>query len=361
MRISVPVIPFVLVLVCLYVIGCLMYQRMYWGNSIENMSQQEITPSKEYLASLKPKGMFPFRYFHDENSNPLPIVAVTGFFRDKDAEDRYAEYLQHGIKIIGVTAYKSFPKPIKDGADDYYHLDHPFDYTRYIQNWLCCFRDPTEYGFSDYNNLVDISESDIYDSEPPSDVKKEYDFIYICNKDGDTCPMDGWNAVNRNYKLFVECLPIMINEYKLKGLLVGRVGCGLEEKYGDSVEVTDWLDWYTLQDKMRASRFLFVPNIYDASPRVVAECLTKGLPVLMNHTILCGSKYINEHTGELFIDQYDIRGALDKLVPRIDKMDTKSWWTKNYGTDRTSERIRDFLNPFYPHILKDVKRVRFLL
>jgi hypothetical protein len=28
----------------------------------------------------------------------------------------------------------------------------------------------------------------------------------------------------------------MINDFKLKGLIVGRIECGLEEKYGDKIK-----------------------------------------------------------------------------------------------------------------------------
>jgi hypothetical protein len=84
----------------------------------------------------------------------------------------------------------------------------------------------------------------------------------------------------------------MCKEFGLKGLVVGREGCGLEKEYGDKLEVVGWLEWHVLQEKMRASKILFIPNVFDASPRVIAECLTKDVAVLMNRKILCGSKYI---------------------------------------------------------------------
>ena len=33
----------------------------------------------------------------------------------------------------------------------------------------------------------------------------------------------------------------------------------------------------------------------------------KNIPILMNRNIVCGSKYINNETGEFFKDEYDIR------------------------------------------------------
>jgi len=337
------------------------YIRHYqWKESMKNVKRV----SPEYIQTqLKDpaKHMFPFRYFQDPSSNVLPIVAVTGFFREDKAKQLYFDYVNAGVTIIGITAYKSFPKKIEDGSDDAYHLTDDFDYTKNIKDWLCCLRYPENSGFTSENNWVDISESDLYDVETVPNVPKKYDFIYICNKDSDTCPLDGWNAVNRNFKLAKECLPILVNEYELKGLIVGRVGCGLEQQYGNKIEVSDWLDWGKLQEKMRECRFIFVPNIFDASPRVVAECITKGLAVLMNRNILCGSKYVAYDTGEVFTDENDIRGSIDSLLMKIDDIDPRAWWAENYGVSRTAKKIRNFIYPLCPDVLEDVQEVRFIL
>jgi hypothetical protein len=307
--------------------------------------------------------MFPFRYFTDVDDNPLPIVAVTGFFRGKDAEDRYHEYKKNGIKIFGITAYKSFPnREMMDKTEGEYERNDTFDYTEHIQDWLCCFKNKEKYGFTEYNRTIDISESDFYNMEEDKLSKpKKYDFIYICCKDSETCPLDGWNAINRNFDLALKCFPILCNEFNLKGLVVGRVGCGLEEQYGDKIEVVEWLDWHVLQDRMRESKFLFVPNIYDASPRVVAECITKDLSVLMNKNILCGSKYINYDTGELFSDENNIRPALTKLLNKQFKISPKTWWSKNYSQEKSQKKLRDFLYESFPDELQGIDRVRFIL
>jgi hypothetical protein len=169
--------------------------------------------------------------------------------------------------------------------------------------------------------------------------------------------MDGWNAINRNFKLALACLPIMINEYKLKILIVGRINCKLEEQFGDSVEVIDFLPYHEFQDKLRQSKYLFVPNIYDASPRVVCEALIKDIPVLMNKNILCGSKYINYETGEFFIDENDIRYALDRLLNK--NISPRKWWSENYNRSDAGKKLRNFLYQFYKEELENVKEVQF--
>jgi glycosyltransferase involved in cell wall biosynthesis len=219
------------------------------------------------------------------------------------------------------------------------------------------------YGLNpNWHHLADMSESDFYDAEvlvnaPP----KKYDFIYICLKDDDnTCPMDGWNAINRNFKLAQNCFPIMVEEMGLRGLVVGRVNCGLEQLYGEKIEVIDFLPFQEFQEKLRESRFLFVPNVYDASPRVISEAIIKGVPVLLNRSIVCGSKYITEETGELFTDENDLRLSIERLRAKQERIHPEEWWEKHYSRKTSGKKLRDVLNEWYPgKLLETVQEVYF--
>ena len=305
---------------------------------------------------------FPFRYFRNANHKILPVVALTAFFRSDEDKKLYYKYINSGIKVFGITAYKSFPKKIHDQSEDKYHLNDNFDYLGNIKNWLCCFKNVDEFGFTKNHNILDLSESDFYNI----DEKKEdkiYDFIYICNKDNvPDCPINGWNAINRNFDLALKCFPIMCNVFNLKGLVVGRIGCGLEKTY-PTIETTDFLEWPILQTKMRQSKFLFVPNIHDASPRVVAECITKNIPVLMNSNILCGTKYINEMTGELFTSENDIENVLKIMLEKIDagRYNTIDFWNQFYGTERSATLLYDFIKSSFNINLGDISKIYFLL
>jgi len=316
-------------------------------------------PTAEYMKTLaehQKKGMFPFRWLKDEKDQILPIVLVSGFFRDDEAKARYQEYIDNGVKVVGITAYKTFPKRIEDASEDKYHHTDTFNYQKKIKNWMVCFKNPAEYGFTQENSMITISESDFYDVDTAPIPAKKYDIIYVCLKDTDQCPLDGWNAINRNYELALKCLPAMINDYGLKVLVVGRIGCGLEERFGkDKIETTDFLPWNEFQDKIRESKILFVPNIMDASPRVIAEAMIKGLPVIMNKNIVCGSKYITADTGVLFNDEHDFPTALSQILEKYDEISPKKvqdWWTANYGTKRSAKLLRDFLAKCYPNIFE---------
>jgi len=301
---------------------------------------------------------FPYRYTQDEKGNILPLVMVTGFFRDDLERQRFDEYINNGVKVIGVTAYKTFPKPITDVTGDSDSSNDTFDYYNKIQNWLCCFDKPKNYGFTANHQLANISESDFYDAEQEARKNKKYDLIYICLDDTDieNCPMHGWNAINRNFKLALACFPILIHEMKLRVLVIGRQNCGLEKLYGDRITVMGFLPWDDFQEKLRESSILFVPNIYDASPRVIAEALTKGLPVLMNRSIVCGSKYVVPETGELFTDENDIRWSIQSLLTRLPTMDTIGWWKQHYSRKKSGEKLHKIIESWYPGFLPSTVR-----
>lgn len=355
---------FIITIVLCIVIYFTLYKNYYNQPIYENM--KNITTKNEYLGTLmkhNDERHFPYRYLHDGKNNILPIVMISAFFRDnKERVDLYNEYVNNNIKIIGITAYKSFPKPITDASADSSSKDDTFDYYSNIKNWLVCFKNPTKYGFDSRHNLLQMSESDFYDADISAPYSnKKYDMIYVCLKDNDSCPKDGWNAINRNFNLALKCFPIIINEFNMNVLVVGRVNCGLDILYGDKITVVDFLDFYKFQDKLKESKILFIPNIYDASPRIVAECIIKDIPVLMNQSIVCGSNYINDETGELFTDEHDIRFALTNLLGRIDKISPKKWWSDNYSKKKSAKKLRDFLIKEYPDELKEVEEVHFFL
>jgi hypothetical protein len=323
----------------------------------------DLVVAKKYLPTLekyKSETHFPYRFLHDENNRLLPFAVIMGFFRDdKERVEMYNEFVKNKIKIVGATFYKSFPKPITDGTGDNNTINDPFDYFANIHTWMCCFDNPAHYGFDERHKIIEMSESDFYDADNTPTPEKKYDMIYVCLKDTDSCPADGWNAVNRNYKLALECFPILINEFNMKILVVGRVNCGLEVLYGDKIEIVDFLPYHEFQQKIRESKCLFVPNVYDASPRVISESISKNVPVLMNRNILCGSKYITHETGELFNDSHDIRYAVKTLLAKYGSISPRNWWNENYSKKKSAKKLKEFLHNQYPEYLENVGGVYF--
>lgn len=308
------------------------------------------------LEEHKNNRVFPFRYAYanEDHSKLLPLVFITAPLRSKEDIDRYYSYLNNpSIGVVGITAYKSFPRPITDNSNDKYKVDEGVNYIKEIKHWLACFNNPSMYDLTpDQHKIADISESDFYDVDE-SNIDKEpklYDFIYVCLRDTSEgeCDVHDWNSINRNYDLFLKCLPILTQEFGYKILVVGRSECGLD---GPLVETTPFLAYHEFQKKIAQSRVLFVPNIYDASPRVIGEALSKNVAILINRSIICGTKYISPETGEWFTDEHDIRYAIQKLMSKLPSLQPSLYWKEHYGRHRSGQKLAQFLKESFPDIL----------
>merc|ERR1712232_970641 len=71
-------------------------------------------------------------------------------------------------------------------------------------------------------------------------------------------------------------------------------------------------------DYLRQSRFAFLPQIHDASPRVSTQALAMDVPILMNYYIKGGWKYVTEKSGEFFHDMSDFKKSLTKILRNSD-------------------------------------------
>ena len=63
------------------------------------------------------------------------------------------------------------------------------------------------------------------------------------------------------------------------------------------------------------ARWVFLPQICDASPRVSTQTLSMNIPLLMNRNIMGGWKYsLPGETGEYFHDMSDFKDSLRKIL-----------------------------------------------
>lgn len=114
--------------------------------------------------------------------------------------------------------------------------------------------------------------------------------------------------------------------------------------------------WGLLSDKqmddvMTSCRFGFFPNTVDNSPRILAECLIRNVPALVNKKIDGGWHYITPQTGSLF--------SMDNLQKKLEFMmgnafSPRDYWDKNFGFIRSSAKLAQFVNGIlgtdYTHI-----------
>ena len=308
-----------------------------------------------------PDVKFPFKNIKDENGVNLNILALTAPFRSDKDKDNFNKYIRkYKIPILGVSSYLNFPGKITHPYDDPYYKKN-FKKHNYIDScigWCNGFENPTLVGFDDRKiPMMKLSESDLVIHTFKPNEKKEYDFIYICLKDNDKCE-DGWQSENRNWKLAKKCLPIMCEKFKLKGLLVGRLNCTYPPKCKDYITIVGNKDnegkipYTELMDKMAKSKFLFLPNIRDASPRVLTEALVVDVPVLVNKNIYSGTKYVNNQTGELFNDENDFPKVLEKMLYKIktNQYKPRKWFTNRYSIQKTGKKLYKFIKSIYPEL-----------
>ena len=138
-------------------------------------------------------------------------------------------------------------------------------------------------------------------------------FIYICLKDNDKCT-PGWQSHNRNWELGKKCLITMCQKFNLKGAIIGRENCEFTDLCSGIVKILPFLKYHEFQKELQKAKFLFVPNITDASPRVLTEAMCLDLRLLVNYNLIGGWKYVTPETGEFFTDEFDIIPAIQKLV-----------------------------------------------
>jgi hypothetical protein len=201
--------------------------------------------------------------------------------------------------------------------------------------------------------LLLLTEADLKDFDqykPDSNIKKEYDFMYVCLDDNDKCD-PGWQSYNRNWELAKKCLEVMCEKYNLKGTMVGRQNCKYTDKCTGLIKVHPFLPFHEFQTEMQKCKFLFVPNISDASPRVITEAICYNMPVLVNYNIIGGwHNIISGITGETFINEEDIDSALDTLLNNYDKYTPREWFMANRGKKKSGKILADFLIKNYPNI-----------
>jgi len=222
-----------------------------------------------------------------------------------------------------------------------------------VSAWIYCFKQPTKEMVQSNLPLLQLAEADLKDTEkfkPNLKITKKYDFMYSCLKDNDKCE-PGWQSYNRNWELAKKCLEIMCEKFKLKGVLVGRENCEFTNKCNGIIEVIPQLSFKKFQRKLQECKLLFVPNISDASPRVITEAISYDIPVLVNYNILGGwNNVIPGVTGEFFTSEKDISEPLIKILNNYESYQPRSWFEKNRGKKISGKILADFLVEFFPNI-----------
>lgn len=272
------------------------------------------------------------------------LIAVKGPPQNRAQQDALDAFLDNGYKIIGVSAYQNFPHRIVNPHDsrltrEFAFFDH---YRDRCVGWLHCFREPDDYlpvevprillngsDFMDYRRITPRRVDSISLRD-----EKVYDFAYVCLP-------GAWNEFCRNWSLARECVDVICNKFGLKMVLIGRAD-SRDVPASRNVTVRPQLPWYAFLQELNKARYLLVPNIFDASPRVVAEALCLDMPVLMNRNIVGGWHYINDATGDFFDDEADLEAALPRFLAG-ERRRARDYFCEHHGLERSGWRMFEFI------------------
>lgn len=314
-------------------------------------NRERFTEEQKEKEEEVPKVARPFVNLYDNFGKRLNVILIS---KPLTGDDHYKTYTDNKDKniFLGITSYLEFPNPVSNPFEDFTENYKKYRYKEICRGWLYCFRDPENYLPPNIPRVL-ISESDFTDCsviKADPKVEKVYDFIYICLKQNEKLKKcDDWATYNKNWDLAKKCLKIMCEKFKLKGLLIGRENCEIPNNCNQLMYATEMLKYDVLCKSYKQSRFIFIPNKADASPRVLTEALCSDLPCLINKNILGGWKYINDNTGEFFTDENDLEVALNKLLPKIkeNKYSPRKYFIDNYSVVNSGKRLKRFLYDHY--------------
>ncbi len=295
-----------------------------------------------------PEVKFPFKNIMNESNKFTNILSIVAPFRNKEHHKLYQDYKKQGFKFIGIASYLNFPNEINNIYDPA-NKENMSWYVDKCIGWLHCFRKPEKL-FKKIPHIL-LSQSDFTDPSKvqPKNLKKKWDFVYTCLDSSKGCK-GSWSAINKNWDLAKKCIKILCGKYKLKGLILGRNKCKFEPKIKKYITVYKQLPYFKFIITLEQAKFVFIPNILDASPRILTEALCLNLPILVNTNIIGGWKYVQPETGEFFSNEIDMQPALEKLLKKISekKYKPRYYFSKHYGPNISGKILTNFIKTIYP-------------
>lgn len=309
------------------------------------------------------KVSFPFRNIYDSKDNLTDLICITAYFREDKHREQYLKLKEKGYHFLGSASYLEFPGKIDNPYEDQYHKNHDDNYLEMCKGWVHCFRKPYDI-FPKETPLALISESDFVNLDflkSERNHEKKYDFVYVCLRSQKECIV-GWQEYIHRWDFAKKAIELMVNKYKLKGLLIGRHNCPNlpEVENKDLLETTEFLSYYKFIDKIKECKFLLECAESTASPRIVTEAMALDLPVILYHNIVGGWKYINSYTGEFFDDLEDFEQKLIILSERYDSYKPREFLEKYYGVKNSGKKLLDFVKQVYPELkLEEKNYIKF--
>jgi len=337
-----------------------------WDDSIDacNASSSSIHPAYTRLTRMRP-----FQPVEDEHGRYVNVILVRSPF-SKEEEELYEKY-KGDILFLGIMSSEAYPLL---SPNPWTTKFRPKDYIGRFPGWLNMYRSP-ESIFPQNISLIQMSHSDFsvvetdYDAELRAGKhEKLYDFMYVMtnteNEVKDGCA--GWGSFAKNWPLAKKALDVMCSEMNLTGVVLGIVdsngnSCEIPPSCQGRVLRAGYVNYYKSLEYMRQSRFLLVPAVYDASPRVIIEAMSLNVPVLMNENIVGGWKYICKETGVFFSGISSLKGSVVELMGNLNTYTPRSYVQQHYGRHISGKQLKGFVEKFVDYRVKLPKKMNLLI
>jgi len=302
---------------------------------------------------------YPFQQVTTQTGNQVNIILVRSQMsvRQRELVQKY----KNDILFLGISSMNDYP------------LNQEVDYLGMFPGFLHMMHDPEKH-FPPHVKTLLMSQSDFsLPNYPERDysVPRKYDFTYSASDCDVLSDGAGWCGWSKNWSFVKTALPMMCEEFKLTGVLVATKDKSGQKAYtipdsckGRMIQTTYLQDQTTYFNYLRQSRFAFLPQIHDASPRVSSQALALDVPIFMNYYIQGGWKYVNNKTGEFFHDMSDFREKLQVILRNADipkRYEPRKWVLENYGSDNAGKRLYDFVMKHFSHLVRLPKGTTRLL
>lgn len=319
---------------------------------------------------------YPFQQVTTQDGQQVNIILVrTPFGASGDARHERSLYDKYkkDILFLGISSFEDYPldamNPYSPRIDVNYFLGA-------FPGFLHMMHQPEKH-FPPHVKTMLMSQSDFQLPDVPLEdlsAKKDYDFTYAATWPLGSNPKDtaceAWSGYCKNWSFVKQALHVMCEDYNLRGVLVATRGdsaeerCAIPDSCKGKITQTAFLSQPSLFNFFKKSRFAFVPQMHDASPRVATQALVHDVPLLMNKHISGGWKYVNEKTGEFFHDMSDFSQSLSKILRGAatpDKYQPRKWVLENYGNEHAGKRLLAFVKDNFADRVHLPKNTKLLL
>ena len=328
-------------------------------------NNESFEQKKRPIPNLK----WPFLNLEDQNGKKINILVIRAYLDSEESRKKMLDLYNDGWKFIGCSSNQSFPRCCDNPHGTYANCKNKDnqkiggkDIEEYVMGWCHCFREPEKYIKHNIPLLLcsesDFNALDLVKLKPAK--KKKYDYICVQPKNNPKCT-PGWHHYYKNWPLCEKVIKVLSDEMGLKGLVIGWEDCPIHIKNKKLVKTTGFLEYFEFIQKLRESKFLLLPNLEEASPRIETEAMAADVPIFVYENILGGWKYVNNETG-VFFNEKNIKKKAQKMMNNIKAGNVyhpRKHYTDNY--DKVQGKIlRDWLKELYPE-MTDCEWVKFAI